>query len=150
MSHFIVTIASLLLTAAFAGEQAKPAQPAKPPAAAAALQGTWAIASINGQPVPDGASAMTLTFTGDKYHQTVGGQINERGTTKLDATKKPMTIDLIITEGSDAGKTQLGIIEVTADELRVNFAFAGVPQRPTDFTVKEGSLVVLGKKQKKG
>ena len=93
---------------------------------------------------------MTLTFTGDKYHQTVGGQINERGTIKLDAAKKPMTIDLIITEGSDAGKTQLGIIEATGDTLRASFGFAGAPQRPTDFTVKEGSLMVLGKKQKKG
>ena len=151
MSHFIL-IASLVF-ATLAGEQAKPAQsakPAKPSAAAAALQGTWAIASINGQPVPEDASAMTLTFTADKYHQTVGGQINERGTIKLDATKKPMTIDLIITEGSDAGKTQLGIIEATADTLRASFGFPGATQRPTDFNLKEGSLVVLGKKQKKG
>ena len=55
MSHFIVTIASLLLTATIAGEQAKqaqPAKPAKPAAAVAALQGTWAITSINGKAAP--------------------------------------------------------------------------------------------------
>lgn len=144
MSHFICMIASLLLTATMAGEQAKPS-PGK-----AALQGTWAITSINGKAAPEGPPELTLTFTADTYHQTFRGQINERGTVKIDATKKPMTIDLIITEGSDAGKTQLGIIEVTGDTLRASFGTPGAPQRPTDFNVKEGSLVVLGKKQKKG
>lgn len=98
---------------------------------------------------PEGPPELTLTFTADKYHQTFRGEINERGTVKVDAAKKPMTIDLIITEGSDAGKTQLGIIEVTGDTLRASFGAPGAPQRPTDFNVKEGSLVVLGKKQKK-
>lgn len=46
MSHFICMIASLVLTATMAGEQAKPS-PGK-----AALQGTWAITSINGRRPP--------------------------------------------------------------------------------------------------
>ena len=146
MSHFTIMIASLLLTATVAGDQAKPAKPA---AGTAALQGTWAITSMNGQAPQEGSPELTLTFAGDKYHQTEGGKVNERGTFKVDATKKPMTIDLVITEGGDAGKTQLGVIEVTADTLRAGFGAPGATQRPADFSGKEGFVVVM-KKQKKG
>ena len=114
--------------------------------AAAALQGTWLITSVNGQS-GDGSSQLTLTFTGDKYHQTLDGQVNERGTIKLDAAKKPMTIDLIITEGADAGKTQLGLIEVTGDTIRANLDAPGGQQRPTDFAIKDSTLMFEGKKK---
>jgi uncharacterized protein (TIGR03067 family) len=113
----------------------------------AALQGTWAVTSLNGQAIPDGAPELTLTFSGNKYHQTLAGQVNERGTFKVDASKKPMTIDLAITEGDDAGKTQLGIIEVTGDTMRCNLDTPGAGQRPADFTVKNG-VMFAGKKQK--
>jgi len=91
---------------------------------------------------------MTLTFTGDTYHQTLGGEVNERGTIKLDASKKPMTIDLIITEGPDAGKTQFGIFEVTGDTVRANLDTPGAQQRPIDFTVKDASIIFVGTKKK--
>ena len=123
------------------------AQDSKDTKGAAALQGTWVITSFNGQAAPEGAPEMTLTFTADKYHQTLGGEVNERGTIKLDASKKPMMIDLIITEGSDAGKTQLGIFEVTGDTLRAVLDTPGTNQRPTDFTVKEGFIMFVGKKK---
>ena len=148
MSHFTLIIATFLLTTTMAVDQAKPpAKPAaKPAAATAALQGTWVIATINGQAPP---AEMTLTFTGDKYHQTQGGQVNERGTIKVDGTKKPMTIDLLINEGSDAKKTQLGIFEVTGDSLKAGFGDPGTTERPTDFSGTVGFVAVM-KKQKKG
>ena len=121
------------------------AQAPKAPKAAAALQGTWLLTSVNGEPLTE---ELMLTFAGDKYHQTVGGTVNERGTIKVDASKKPMTIDLAITEGSDAGKTQLGIIEVTGDTIRGNLDTPGAGQRPTDFTVKDGAIMFVGKKKK--
>jgi hypothetical protein len=37
--------------------------------------------------------------------------VNESGTFKIDTAKKPMTMDLTITEGSDAGKAQPGIVD---------------------------------------
>ena len=123
-------------------------QDAKPAAGAAALQGTWVITTFNGQAAPEGAPEMSLTFTGDKYHQTLGGEVNERGTIKVDASKKPMMIDLIITEGQDAGKTQLGVFEVTGDEIRANLNTPGTELRPTDFTIKEGFIMFVGKKKK--
>jgi uncharacterized protein (TIGR03067 family) len=113
----------------------------------AQLQGTWVIESINGKPMPEGAPPMTLTFAGDKYHQTVGGDVNERGSIKVDASKKPMTIDLLIGEGDDAGKIQLGIFEVTGGTLRANLDTPGAGQRPLDFNVKDGSIMFVGKKK---
>ena len=112
------------------------------------LQGTWVITSINGQATPEGSPEMTLTFTGDKYHQTLGGEVNERGTIKLDKSKKPMMIDLIIAEGDDAGKTQLGIIEVSGDTVRANLDTPGLQQRPPDFTIKEGFVMFVGRRSR--
>ena len=137
-----------MFTVGFALAAGVLAQDAQDTKGAAALQGTWVITSVNGQTAPEGSPEMTLTFTGDKYHQTLAGEVNERGSIKLDASKKPMTIDLIITEGSDAGKTQLGIIEVTGDTVRANLDTPGTSQRPTDFTVKEGFVMFEGKRKK--
>jgi uncharacterized protein (TIGR03067 family) len=94
------------------------------------LQGTWILTSINGQTAPTGAPEVSLTFAGDTYHQTIGGEVNERGTIKLDPTKKPVAIDLLITEGSAAGKTQLGIVEVTDGTIRCSLDTPGAAQRP--------------------
>lgn len=116
--------------------------------AAAPLQGTWIVTSINGKPSPGGEQELTLTFAGDTYRQAVGGKVNERGTIKIDASKKPMTIDLAITEGSDAGKTQLGIVEVKGDTMRASFDLPGVGKRPASFEMKEGELAVVGQRKK--
>jgi len=142
MTSFSTVIVTIALAAGVLAEQAKEAK------GAAALQGTWLVSSINGQSAPDGTPPVTLTFAGDKYQQALGGEVNERGTMKVDASKKPMTIDFAITEGPDAGKTQLGIIEVTGETFRACFGAPGAGQRPADFTGKDGALVVLAKKSK--
>jgi len=142
MNHLHTFVAVMALTAGVL------AQGAKDTTGAAALQGTWQITSLNSQTMPEGAPSLSLTFTGDTYHQTLGGEVNERGTIKVDASKKPMAIDLVIKEGDDAGKTQLGIIEVTGDTMRASLAAPGDTQRPTDFTVKEGVFLIVGKKSK--
>ncbi len=162
MSHvrsIVVALAVLALPAALAAQATKPA-PAKPapnkPAAgkaspnkqAAALQGTWLVVSINGNQAAPGTPELTLTFTGDKYHQSVGADVNERGTVKLDASKQPMTIDLAITEGQDAGKVQLGIIDVAGDEMRANFDTPNAGKRPADFQPGQGTLSIVAKRKK--
>ena len=143
MTHFTVLLASLALAAGIGGQTGKPQ--GKP--ASTAVQGTWVVASINGESGPAGAQEMTLTFTGDKYEQSLGGSVNERGTFKVDASKKPMTIDLAIGEGSDAGKSQLGIVEVSGDTMKLHLDSPGAGQRPTDFASKESSFIVIAKKK---
>lgn len=143
MTHFTALLASIALAAGIGGQAGKPQ--GKP--ASTAVQGTWIVSSINGESAPMGAQEMTLTFTGDKYEQSLGGNVNERGSIKVDASKKPMTIDLAIGEGSDAGKTQLGIFEVAGDTMKLHLDTPGAGQRPTDFTAKEGSFMVVAKKK---
>ena len=142
MTHFSLFIAAIAMATGVLTQGSKDAS------GAAAVQGTWTLVSLNGQTAPEGAPELTLTFSGDTYNQAIAGAVNERGTIKVDASKKPMTIDLAIAEGDDAGKTQLGIVEVTGDTLRAAFAAPGATERPADFTVKQGGIVFVGKKAK--
>jgi uncharacterized protein (TIGR03067 family) len=142
MTYFSTVIVGLALVATLQ------AQGSTLPAGVQALQGTWAITTLNGQSMPAEGPEMSLTFTGEKYHQTVGGKVNERGTIKVDASKKPMTIDLLIAEGDDAGKIQLGIFEVAGDQIRVSLDLPNAKQRPADFNSKDGAITIVGKRQK--
>jgi uncharacterized protein (TIGR03067 family) len=111
-------IRSAILATVFALAVPAATQDAAKEAAAKALasvQGTWAIVTVNGE--SNGGMTMSLTFTGDKYAQTTNGAVDERGAIKIDPAKKPMAIDLIITEGNDAGKLQLGIFELNGDTM---------------------------------
>lgn len=114
--------------------------------AVASVQGTWAIATINGESL--GGMEMSLTFTGEKYAQTTNGAVNERGTFKIDPAKKPMTFDLTITEGDDAGKLQLGIFELNGDTMTVKLAIPADPTRPTALAQSDNGLFVIMKKAK--
>lgn len=145
MKQFAILALLLAFVPAVLAQGAKPADPNA--AALASLQGKWVINSLNGQSAAEGME-ISLTFTGDKYAQTMNGEVNERGTIKLDASKKPMTIDLLIAEGGDAGKTQLGVIQVTGDKLTANFDIPGAGQRPPDFSPREGSLLFVATKAK--
>jgi uncharacterized protein (TIGR03067 family) len=113
------------------------------------LQGTWVMTSINGEAVDGSQPELTVTFTDDKYSQSLNGQVTERGTIKLDPSKKPMAIDFVITEGQDANKTQLGVIEIAADSITGKLNTPGVPQRPADFVPAEGCIVFVLKRKGK-
>jgi uncharacterized protein (TIGR03067 family) len=84
-----------------------------------------------------------VVVSGDKYTLTAGKE-TEAGTLKLDETKTPKTVDSLMTEGKDKGKTQLGLYEQSGDELKLCFAEPGKP-RPNGFDTKgsTNSLFVL-------
>jgi len=109
----------------------------------AKFQGDWIISSMNGEPVPAEAEAY-LVFKDDKYEQWTGNQVDERGSIKLDIASKPMKIDLMISEGNDAGKTQLGVYEVSGDTLTVSFALPGETGRPA--SLNQGAINAVLKK----
>lgn len=114
------------------------------------LDGTWLVTSttVNGRVSP-GPSQISLTFAGDAYEQAVDGDVNERGTVKLDETKKPITIDFMITEGAPSGSVQLGIIDVVGDTMRlqVNVGMGTGAVRPSDFNPSpETFLIVAARK----
>ena len=110
------------------------------------LQGNWAVTTFNGQTVPAEAQAF-LSFKADKYEQWNNGAVDERGSIKIDTKTKPMSIDLIITEGNDAGKTQPGLYEFTApDTLSIGLATPGNTTRPA--AIASAELQVVLKKAK--
>lgn len=111
----------------------------------AKIQGTWAVTTFNGETVP--AEALYLVITGDKYEQWQSGSVDERGTVKLDLKTKPVSMDLVITEGNDAGKTQVGVYELAADmiTMTVTLAIAGEKGRPA---LNQGELNIVMKKVK--
>jgi uncharacterized protein (TIGR03067 family) len=109
------------------------------------LQGNWAVTSMNGQDLPAEAEVY-LTFKDDKYEQWVSGSVQERGSIKIDNKTKPISIDLVITEGNDAGKTQPGVYELNGDTLSIGLAIAGNTARPS--TVAQGELQAVLKKVK--
>ena len=143
MKRMAMLAAIVLMSAGLMAQDAKkPLDKAFEP-----LQGSWSVTSINGQSL-EAMGSMSLVIKGDKYEQVTNGTTDERGSIKVDATKKPMAIDLSIEEGNDAGKLQLGIIEVTGDAMKVKLNQPDAAGRPTAFGMEEGFLMVLATKAK--
>lgn len=112
------------------------------------LQGTWVLTSSDGQSLEGSGQTVAVVITGDKYAQTQDGQVVERGTIKLDPSKSPIAIDLVITEGDDANKTQLGVLRIDGDTVTTKLSAPGATDRPTDFSPADGYLVLVAKKVK--
>ena len=134
-----LAVAMAAIVSASQAGAAKPAAPASK--TIAALQGAWMVTNVNGQDMTGSGQEVLVTITDTKYVQTANGQVAERGSFKLDDTKKPMWLDLSITEGDDAGKTQLAVIQVDGKTMQVKLADAGATARPADFAPAEGFTV---------
>jgi len=116
------------------------------------LQGTWTFVSMesNGQAVPQGDPAPTITFAGNKFTVKAGEVVLQAGTQTLDPGKKPKEVDSTVTEGEGKGTTMLGIYELDGDNLKACFDTQG-KKRPTEFKTAAGSghmLVVLKRAKK--
>lgn len=144
MSNATLVIVALMSVGVFAQATPPPAKPAPVDKVFAPLQGTWVVNDINGEPPP----SMLLVFKGDRYEQLVSDTVAERGTIKLDAKQKPMSIDFVIQEGADAGKLQVGIIQVTGETMKLKLAQPGVTTRPKSFDPEEGVLIANLTKRK--
>ena len=77
-------------------------------------------------------------------------EVIQAGTQKLDPSKSPKTIDVMMTEGLKKGAVMLGIYEIDGDTLRVCFDEEG-KKRPTEFKSPAGSqtFVNVHKRAKK-
>ena len=148
MTKRFLTLALALMATTALFAQAQTAKPdATKSTTLAMLQGTWVFTSMNGQDA-SGGPEVAVTITDNKYVQTQAGEVIERGTFKIDETKKPMTIDLTILEGDSAGKSQVGVITVTATTLTAKMADAGETTRPTNMNQEEGFFVIVATKKK--
>jgi uncharacterized protein (TIGR03067 family) len=109
------------------------------------LEGTWSLASleVNGQKVSEETLAnATITIKGNKYSFKMQDQ-SEDGALKVDAGKKPATIDLDILSGESKGKKQLGIYQVDDKTLKLCLTEPGSETRPKEIHANEGSGQLL-------
>lgn len=106
----------------------------------AQLQGEWSMVSgsADGQPMPSGMlKQMKRVCRGDEATTTMAGQVFIKAKFTIDPSKKPKTIDYLMTGGFTKGQKQLGIYEADGDIFRSCFGKPGA-ERPTDFTSKPG------------
>ncbi|MFT3882622.1 MAG: sigma-70 family RNA polymerase sigma factor [Gemmatales bacterium] len=106
------------------------------------LAGEWTMVSgeRDGQTLPDDiVEGMKRVAADGETTVTLSGQRFMRAKYTIDPTQKPKTINYVLTDGPNLGKTQLGIYEIIDDNL-VRFCFAAPgTERPKDFTTKAGS-----------
>lgn len=111
---------------------------------AKSLDGTWlaSAAELAGGEFPDEVRKTIKLVIGDgKYTVTVGTN-PDKGTVKLDPSKKPKAMDITGTEGPNKGKTFLAIYEKTDDTLKICYDLSG-KARPTEFKTKKGTQLFL-------
>ena len=140
MTRTTALCAAALAILAMAVPTAQTTQPKPAPMSKlmASVQGAWTMTNSNGQDMAGSGQDIIITITENKYVQTVNGQVAERGTFKIDETKKPLAIDLQILEGDDAGSSQVGIIEIDGKTMYGKIGEPGGTIRPTDFQPAAG------------
>jgi uncharacterized protein (TIGR03067 family) len=113
---------------------------------------TWKFVSIiaDGKEVPKKEfEEFTLYIDGDKGVTKKGDKVVSRSTAKIDFEKKPITIDVTITEGKDKGKVLKGIMEFKDEGKIVRICWGGFDKdRPKEFSSKEGSGHILEEMKK--
>src|SRR5262245_61569483 len=135
--------AGVLVPRALADKDAKPAD------GKASLDGTWVAVTT----IKDGAELAkenNKVTSKDSTFTMIKGDKELKGKVQIDATKKPATIDIEVTEGDEKGKSSSGIYELAGDDLKICLGLQGTP-RPTEFDGKAGSgcILVTLKREKK-
>jgi uncharacterized protein (TIGR03067 family) len=114
------------------------------------LDGDWEIKSVltGGQEPPADAPKPEATIAGDSLSLKIGDK-TITAKIKVDPTKTPKTMDIIMEEGPHKGEAGKAIYEVKGDELRICHREPG-QDRPTEFVSKEaGDTLVVWKRVKK-
>jgi uncharacterized protein (TIGR03067 family) len=110
------------------------------------IEGTWRIVAleINGNKASEEDAKKLTVVNGVDGSWSLNSEGNEvsQGTSTIDPTKKPKTIDLTPTVGDEKGKQFLGIYEVGENTRRLCFAPLG-KERPTEFSSTSGSEHIL-------
>jgi uncharacterized protein (TIGR03067 family) len=108
----------------------------------AKLDGKWVMTRVESamgkQDIPEGVGS--ALFDKEKYTFTMG-TMTEKGKMLYKLGKKPMEVDVKITEGNDKDKTQYGVVELDGDTFKMCVAMAGQPEssRPKAVAYKDGT-----------
>ena len=117
-------------------------------------EGTWRVVSleINGnKSTEEDANKITVANKADGvWILEVDGKKITEGTSELDPTRKPKTIDFMETEGDNKGRIVLGIYELEDNTRKLCYAQPG-KDRPAEFAAPAGSghTLVVFKREKK-
>ena len=104
------------------------------------FQGVWTVESmeLNGKPLSEERRAkIKLTITGEKFTFETGIDSHE-GLYKIDPTKDPRELNIVITRGDEKGKVYL-VIYKFEDGKMIECMRQDNKSRPSQFTGKAGS-----------
>jgi uncharacterized protein (TIGR03067 family) len=105
------------------------------------LQGTWQVVDLeaNGAKKPsEEIQGWKVIFKDDEVWLVKPSGTDPKLKFKLDPTKDPKTIDLIVQEGQDKGKVAPGIYALGNSQLRLCInIFGDLSYRPREFKTKE-------------
>ena len=109
-------------------------------------EGTWRVVAleVNGNKVRDEDAKKLTVVNGSDGTWSLRSEDQEisKGTSTIDPTKKPKTINFTPTEGEGKGNEYLGIYELGENTRRLCFALPG-KERPTEFSSTAGSEHIL-------
>ena len=105
-----------------------------------ALEGEWRFESlrVDGHDMPQAMFGHScLLFDGDRFRME-SPEANYDGRFVIDATAKPMRLDIAFVEGPEAGNSSYGIFQLDGDSLTICLGLVGA-SRPTAFKTAAGS-----------
>jgi len=108
------------------------------------LQGTWTVVSMemDGKFLSEERRKKTkVTIDGEKFTFDTGVDTHE-GLYKLDPSKDPKTLDIVITRGDEKGKTYLAIYKFENGRMIQGMRLDN-KERPKEFTGKAGTGCAL-------
>lgn len=110
------------------------------------IEGTWRVVAldVNGNKAMEEDAKKLTVVNGSDGTWTLFSEGNEimKGTSTIDPTKKPRTLDFTPTEGEAKGNLFLGIYELGETTRKMCFAPSG-KGRPTEFSSTPGSEMIL-------
>jgi len=110
------------------------------------IEGTWRIVAlvVNGNKAKQEDARKLIVVNGSDGTWSLRSEDKEisRGTSTIDPTQNPKTIDFTPTNGEGNGKLHLGIYELGEETRRLCFAPPG-KERPTEFSSATDSGHIL-------
>jgi RNA polymerase sigma factor (sigma-70 family) len=112
-----------------------------------AILGTWRVVTQEQQgQSKEESEEHRLIFSADGFTIKKGDETLYKGKFKIDASKKPKTIDMEIIEsakGGNDGKTGLGIYSLEGDTLKWCVNEPGETERPKEFSAPSGTRLMF-------
>lgn len=109
------------------------------------LHGVWQAISVvvSGEKIPgEDVNTIQLTLTSTRFTTRRGGETLFDSSYSVDATKRPMQIEMIGTGGDFEGQAALGIYAFEGETLRLCYKMPGFA-RPDEFASAPGSGAFL-------